>query len=93
MRTDGSDSNTGLANTSGGAFLTLQKAWNAILTLDLNGFTVTVQIGDGTYTAGVSMTIAPVGGTVHIRTATLARRLTSKLAARSCRFSSTRRAR
>jgi hypothetical protein len=64
VRTDGSDSNTGLANTSGGAFLTLQKAWNAILTLDLNGFTVTVQIGDGTYTAGVSMTIAPVGGTV-----------------------------
>ena len=54
VRTDGSDANNGLANTSGGAFLTIQKAANVIRdTLDFNGFTVTVQIGDGTYTAGM----------------------------------------
>ncbi len=50
VRTDGSNSNNGLSNTSGGAFLTLLKAADAIATLDFNGFTVTVQIGDGTYT-------------------------------------------
>lgn len=64
VRTDGSDSNTGLANTSDGAFLTLQKAWDVILTLDLGGFEVTVSVQSGTYTAGVSMTSAPVGGLV-----------------------------
>lgn len=36
------------------AFLTLQKAYNNIAaSLDLSGFTVTVQIGDGTYTGGL----------------------------------------
>lgn len=56
VRTDGSDSNNGLANTSGGAFLTIQKAVNVISsTLELNGYDVTVQLGDGTYTAGASM--------------------------------------
>lgn len=53
VRTDGSDSNSGLANTSGGAFLTIQKAIDvASYTLDMNSYAVTVQVGDGTYTQG-----------------------------------------
>lgn len=66
IRTDGSDANTGLANTSGGAWLTLQKAWSVIQqTLDLNGFTVTVQIGDGTYPGALIASGACVGQTSH----------------------------
>lgn len=62
VRTDGSNSNTGLANSAGGAFLTLQKAWDVIQDLiDLNGWTVTVQVGDGTYTAGVDASRPCVG--------------------------------
>lgn len=64
VRTDGSDSNNGLANTSGGAFLTWQKAWDTILTLDLNGFNVTVQAGDGTYTGTLSIQSPQIGGLV-----------------------------
>lgn len=51
-RTDGSDSNNGLANTSGGAFLTIQKAIDTVATLDITGFIVTIQVADGTYGAG-----------------------------------------
>lgn len=63
VRTDGSDSNNGLANTSGGAFLTLQKAYNTIVnTLDTGGQSVTVNIADGTYTAGITMSFPWSGG-------------------------------
>ncbi len=66
VRTDGSDSNNGLANTSGGAFLTPQKAWDCAVKLDLGGFAVTIQLGDGTYTGGLSMGVPPVGGSISV---------------------------
>ena len=36
VRTDGSDANAGQANTSGGAFLTVQKAIDMALALDMS---------------------------------------------------------
>jgi len=68
VRTDGSDSNNGLANTSGGAFATMQKALDVVGTLDLSIYEVTVQVAAGTYTAGVSLAGAFVGaGSVTLR--------------------------
>jgi hypothetical protein len=51
VRTDGNDSNNGLTNSAGGAFATIQGAWNAIFGLyDPAGFTITIQLGiTGTY--------------------------------------------
>ncbi len=63
VRTDGSNSNDGLTNTATGAFLTRQKAWDTIVdTLDLRGFTVEVQLADGTYTDGMFSSKAVIGG-------------------------------
>lgn len=45
----GSDSNNGLAPSAAGAFLTIQKAIDTALSLDLNGFSVTIQAADGIY--------------------------------------------
>lgn len=41
---DGSDSNNGLANTSGGAFATMQKAVNTVASIDLASYSVTIQL-------------------------------------------------
>ena len=50
IRTDGSDSNNGLSNTSGGAWLTIAHANSVIATLDKNGYNVEVYMGAGTWT-------------------------------------------
>lgn len=63
VRTDGSDSNTGLANTAGGAWLTLQHAYDTVCSsIDFGGYQVTVQIADGTYTAELAATQPWTGG-------------------------------
>jgi Protein of unknown function (DUF2793) len=66
VRTDGSDSNNGLANTSGGAFLTIQKAIDTIANgIDLAGYNVTIQVAAGTYTGAVAVS-APWVGTGNV---------------------------
>lgn len=55
VRSDGSDSNNGLANTSGGAFLTIQKAVDVVASLDLGIYDVTIYVGAGTWTAPVTL--------------------------------------
>lgn len=50
VHADGSDSNNGLANTAGGAFLTIQHAIDvAALGLDNHGYDVTIHVAAGTY--------------------------------------------
>ena len=74
--TTGSDSNTGLANTSGGAFLTIQKAIDTVGSLDLSIYNVTIQVGAGTYTQNLVLKTIIGAGLVTLR-ATPRRRLTS----------------
>jgi hypothetical protein len=62
VRTDGNDSNTGLINNSGGAFLTIQKAINVVAVLDIGAHNVTITVIAGTYTAGGTVG-APFFGT------------------------------
>lgn len=61
VRTDGSDSNDGLANTAGGAFLTIQKALDTVTTLSIGSFNVTINVADGTY-GGDLFVAAPWSG-------------------------------
>jgi len=53
VRTNGHDSNDGLSNTSGGAFLTIQKAIDVTAALDISIYSVTIQVASGTYTGAV----------------------------------------
>lgn len=62
VRTDGSNSNTGLANTSGGAFLTLQKAANVAMAIDLSIYDVTINVAAGTYSENLSLGRLTGGG-------------------------------
>ena len=52
VRKDGSDGNTGLANTAGGAFLTIGKAIALAQSVEFGS--VNIQVGDGTYNEYVS---------------------------------------
>lgn len=69
VRTDGSDSNDGLANNSGGAFLTIAKAISTVAALDLSIYDVTIQIQDATWSGSLTHVTAPwVGsGTVTLQ--------------------------
>lgn len=60
VRTDGSDSNNGLANTAGGAFLTWANALSVVALLDGGGFAVTIK-GTGTFTTGLNINQRFVG--------------------------------
>lgn len=59
VRTDGSDSNDGLTNSSGGAFLTIQKAVDVASALDNGGFDITIQLvntsSPSTWTTGATL--------------------------------------
>lgn len=62
VATTGSDSNDGL--TAGTPLLTIQKAWATLQAdYDLNGFSATIQVADGTYTAGLNA-LGPIVGQV-----------------------------
>jgi hypothetical protein len=62
VRTDGSDSNTGLADTAGGAFLTVQKAFDTVAGLDLGLYNCGVTVGAGTFDGGCLLGSIPSGG-------------------------------
>lgn len=55
VRKDGNDSNDGLTNTSGGAFLTIQTAINRSSWYDYNGFNIVINVGDGTYVESLTI--------------------------------------
>lgn len=66
VRSDGSDVNTGLANTASGAFQTIARALAVAEGLDLNGFTVTIQLANGTYTTPIVAAGFAGAGTIAI---------------------------
>lgn len=67
VRTDGSDSNTGLANTAAGAFRTVQKAVDVVASLDLGLFDVTIR-ATGTFSESVALrNLSTTSGRVLIR--------------------------
>lgn len=55
VRTDGSDGNSGLSNTSGGAFLTIGKALSVAAGLDCGIYNLTIEVADGAYNATVAL--------------------------------------
>lgn len=66
VRTDGSDSNTGLTDSSGGAFLTIQKAINVTSALDMSIYDVTIQVRSGTFAEQLILKQCLGSGTVYL---------------------------
>lgn len=64
VATTGSDANNGLS--AGSPFATLDKAWQTAKKLDLNGFSLTISLAEGTYTTGLVASGSVIGGSVTI---------------------------
>ena len=67
VRTDGSDSNNGLANTAGGAFATIQAAITASKAFDTSQAAVTINVGAGTYGGSIVLSGVPAGVPYDVR--------------------------
>lgn len=69
VRKDGVDTAAGLTDAAGGAFLTIQRAINAVYgEIDLAGFAVTIQVRAGTYNETISVAAPQSGrGTVILQ--------------------------
>ena len=63
---NGASTNDGLAAGSGGALATMQQAWNLGVLFDLNGYVLTIQLADDTYTDGLIANRHMHGGTVVV---------------------------
>lgn len=66
VRLDGSDSNDGLSDTAGGAFLTPQKAVDTVAALDRSIYNVTIQLGAGNFATWSSGGLGPGSGYVRM---------------------------
>ncbi|MBD9395132.1 hypothetical protein [Acidovorax sp. ACV01] len=64
VRTDGSDSNNGLVDSSGGAFLTIQKAIDTVATLDLSIYGATIDVADATWNE--NLVLKPLVGSAGV---------------------------
>lgn len=67
VRADGSDSNTGLVDSAGGAFLTGQKAIDTVAALDLSIYDVVIDIANATWTAPIVLKTLVGAGSVTLR--------------------------
>lgn len=64
VRTDGNDNNTGLVNTAGGAFRTIQKAISVIP--QMVNHVVNVYVGAGTYAESISLSGYSGKGSLYV---------------------------
>lgn len=55
VRKDGDDTNDGLTDSAGGAFLTIGAAVKSLMRFDAQGYTVTVTIHEGSYEETVTL--------------------------------------
>jgi len=67
VRTNGNDSNTGLVDSAGGAFRTIQKAVDVASALKLNSQTVFIVLAAGTYAESVTLRSFTEPGVISIQ--------------------------